>query len=294
MYRMAGGWIALAGAFALPLACNAILGNDVHELGVLSASEAGSEVDALAEAASDRASTADATTQDAGPDAATANVDGSLLDTAGPPGESDAHTASDAPDTATDDATADRAVDGGGFDASDANFDASHANDAVTDARDATDASCPGGIGDLSNIGTGDFHISFDVTTTQNAWAALVNQRGVCGGLYWDIRQCTTRGNVGACPVDGALFVETADSAGRYSSCYSARAIADGHPHHVALARVSGQLTVSIDGALSARMNSPASFGALAPVKVGTDVCIGLDPTVASVGTLSALCITSP
>jgi hypothetical protein len=296
--RMAGRWITLAGAFALPLACNAILGNDVHELGVVSASEAGSKADAVAEAASDRASTADATTQDTGPDAATANVDGSLLDTAGPSEEADANAAPDAADGTTQDATADRAVDGGGFDASHASLDASDASGAVTDATDATDAGCPSeGLGDLSNIGTGDFHISFVITTTQNAWAALVNQRAMCSGalIFWDIRECTTRGNIGSCPVDGALVVETDDSAHKYSSCYTAKGIADGKPHLVELARISGLLTVSIDGAQSASTNSPASFGALAPVKIDTDVCVGVDQTtVPSVGTLSGLCITSP
>jgi len=36
-------------------------------------------------------------------------------------------------------------------------------------------------VRDLSNIGTGDFHISFSVMTTQAGLTALINQRATCG-----------------------------------------------------------------------------------------------------------------
>jgi hypothetical protein len=166
------------------------------------------------------------------------------------------------------------------------------AGDAAPDA-----AACVNGIKDLSNIGTGNFQISFRVATTQIGWVALVNQRSTCYfGVFWDIRMC---GAGGACP-NGALSVETDDktSAGpAYQSVHSTVTINDGNPHDVVVARVSGVLTIQIDGALSGMGASSASLGAMPALRIGTDVCGAgsSPPTAAFAGTtLSDPCITSP
>jgi hypothetical protein len=62
------------------------------------------------------------------------------------------------------------------------------------------------------------------------------------------------------------------------------------------VARVSGVLTIRIDGAVSGVGSCTASLGALAPLRVGTDICgpTSNPPTAASTGTISNVCITKP
>src|SRR5262249_9799960 len=62
---------------------------------------------------------------------------------------------------------------------------------APSDPPDAgADAShTPSCIGDLTNIGTADFTISFDLQTTQTGLVTLVYQRPICKrGMFWDVR----------------------------------------------------------------------------------------------------------
>jgi hypothetical protein len=180
-------------------------------------------------------------------------------------------------------------------DASDATVTDARGNDAEA-AADATGdaATCPNGIGSLSNVGTRDFHVSFRIVATQTGWVALVNQRSAClYGFFWDIRQCAP-GKDG-CPAADVLFVETdnGDSAS-HQSLFSTGTVNDGKPHDVVLVRAAGMLTIRIDSTPSGAIASVASFGnAMPPVEIGQDPCIG-DPTVALTGTLSNLCITSP
>src|SRR5271166_2675655 len=49
--------------------------------------------------------------------------------------------------------------------------------DAPSESDAGAETSC---TGDLSNVGTGDFHISCTVTTAQTVRLALANQRSVC------------------------------------------------------------------------------------------------------------------
>jgi hypothetical protein len=207
-------------------------------------------------------------------------------------GESEA-TAEDAPDAQTSDA-ADAAVDQANRGASDGAADAPR--DASEDAaRDA--AACANGNRSLSNIGTQDFHISFRVTTKQTGWMALVSQRSQCYlGVFWDIRQC---GAGAYCPVDGELFVETEGdpNSSSYRSVRSTGRINDGTPHDIEVARVSGALTIRIDGTLSGMGASPASLGTMPMLQIGTDACATGNPATAAfaAGTiLSDLCVTSP
>jgi hypothetical protein len=158
-------------------------------------------------------------------------------------------------------------------------------------------AACLSGVKDLSNVGTGDFHVSFHVATTQVGWVALVNQRSTCYfGVFWDIRLC---GAGGSCP-QGAVSFETDDtptSSATYQTVHSTATINDGNPHEVEASRVSGVVTIRIDGAVSGTGPSAASLGSMPALRIGTDVCGAANspPTAAFAGTtLADVCITSP
>jgi hypothetical protein len=153
-----------------------------------------------------------------------------------------------------------------------------------TAAPDAADAkvAVPCG-GDLSNIGTGDFHIAFDLRTTQSGLAALLNQRAACSpGKYWDLRFSS-----------GQIEIETDDVASYTNLVSTGPDLNDGAPHSVVVARVSGTLTITVDGVDSGSTAAGASFGALPALASGVDVCDGNDGTVAFQGTLSSVCVSA-
>jgi len=168
---------------------------------------------------------------------------------------------------------------------------ASDVGEATSDAaEDGSELSEAGPCrGDLSNIGTADFHVSFSVTTTQNGLAALVNQRAACAySDFWDVRLAT----------NGGLDVETDDATQGPNGTGLPKvgpSIRDGVPHKVMLRRTSETLTVYVDGAASASAISRTSFGQLAPVRIGSDVCtLAIDGTMPLMGTVSDLCVASP
>jgi len=164
---------------------------------------------------------------------------------------------------------------------------AEEASDAVEAASEASEAApCRG---DLSNIGAADFHVSFSVTTTQNGLAALANQRAVCAfSDFWDIRLAS----------NGTLDVETVDATQGANGTGLKKVgprINDGVPHKVMVQRTSETLTVYVDGVAGASAISRTSFGQLAPVRIGSDVCtVAIDGTMPLTGTLSDLCVASP
>jgi hypothetical protein len=140
--------------------------------------------------------------------------------------------------------------------------------------------------GDLSNIGTNDFRVSFGITTSQSQFSAIANQRSVCAhGVYWDIRMTS-----------GGLIAAETDDAVHYTPLTSAGArINDGRLHDVVLQRSGGTLTVFVDGAPSGSAASLASFGALAPLRLRSDVCTtAIDGTNTFVGAISNVCLSSP
>jgi hypothetical protein len=181
-------------------------------------------------------------------------------------------------------------ADSGGDDAAtDSAADLPRPVDTHEAGRASPDAgACLGGAArDLSNVGTGDFRISFHVVTTQMGWAALLNQRSTCFlGLFWDIRQTAT----------GTILVETdANTNPSYQTVESTIKINDGQPHDVAVARVGGLLTIRIDGAAAGQGPSSGALGTLPAVKVGDDACGATsNPATAKFAgmTLSEVCIT--
>jgi hypothetical protein len=153
----------------------------------------------------------------------------------------------------------------------------------VSDRDGAVDgASC---VGDLSDVGTGDFHISCTIQTTQTLLVALVNQRDFCDFAdFWDLRMEA-----------GVPIMEVDDGLGTYRELWSTgSAIDDGKPHALLVQRVAGTLSIRIDGVTTASTAAPVSLGHLPPVLVGRDICMGVDGTVALASTLANLCITSP
>jgi hypothetical protein len=143
--------------------------------------------------------------------------------------------------------------------------------------RDAADCA-----GDLSSVLDGDFRISFTVTSTQTGLVALVNQRRECGpSVFWDVRMEA-----------GRIDVEV-DDVTHYDHIVTVGAmINDGRAHEVRLERVSGTLTVFVDGANAGSLASQASLGALPSLATGTDVCVtSTDGTVALVGQISSVCV---
>lgn len=112
----------------------------------------------------------------------------------------------------------------------------------------------------------------------------MINQRSVCShSNFWDIR-------MGA---DGKLGIETDTGSGGsdYTSFGTTIGVNDGAAHHVVVTRTAGVITATIDGAPAGTAPSSSSFGSLAPLAQGTDVCDGVDGTVALVGMLTGVCV---
>ena len=139
--------------------------------------------------------------------------------------------------------------------------------------------------GDLSNIGTADFHVSLTVTTTQAGLVAIVNQRTTCApSVFWDIRM-----------QDGLLYVEV-DDVTHYTALSDAGAsVNDGVSHAVRVERVAGVVTAYVDGVETSASPSLESLGALPSLASGTDVCVtSSDGTAAFIGKITNVCVGSP
>jgi hypothetical protein len=207
----------------------------------------------------------------------TAGSGGAVVDTArdiAPTNGDDARDVSSEPPRSPGDASNEASNDASN-DASDGRADA---------ARDA--AACVNGTRDLSNVGTGDFHISFRIATTQVGWVALLNQRSMCFfDVLWDIREAP----------DGTISVELDDGTNaNYRSVKSPVKIDDGNLHDVEVARVSGMMTIQIDGVPTVTAASAVSLGMMPALRIGTDICgpTANPATAAFAGkTLSDVCI---
>jgi hypothetical protein len=173
-------------------------------------------------------------------------------------------------------------VDGGG-----ASCTNNTASVQLTCTGSSTASSC---AGDLSNIGTGDFHISLALTTLQNnTETAVLNQRSFCGhSNFWDLHLLA----------NGTLQIETDDTLvpepADYTVLPTTGIVNVGIQHQVLVDRVGGMLTISLDGVSSGPVASVANFGTLAPLQAGTDVCVQAGSgEVNFVGTI-ANCVASP
>jgi hypothetical protein len=153
--------------------------------------------------------------------------------------------------------------------------------DAVTEAEAG-----PVCLTDLSNVGTGDFHVSFTITTTtSNTVLDLLNQGTVCEGSSsaWDVAV----GPNGA--VEGSTFDGTS-----IVSLHTTTAVNDGAPHHVVYARTSGVLWASTDGvADNSSVPDDSDLTEMPALQVGAgDPCT--TTPLSGHGTLTDVCITAP
>jgi hypothetical protein len=139
--------------------------------------------------------------------------------------------------------------------------------------------------GNLSNVGTADFHVSLTVTTTQAGLVALVNQRATCApSVFWDIRM-----------QDGLLFVEVDDVTHYTALSEAGTSINDGVSHAVRVERAASVVTAYVDGVEMSASPAPEALGALPPLASGTDVCVtSSDGTAAFIGTITNVCVGSP
>ena len=160
------------------------------------------------------------------------------------------------------------------------------ARDAGTADAQTPDASAPDAAactGDLSGIGTGDFHVDVTFKTTATAAEALLNQRAACGhGNFWDVRL----------EAGGLLRVETDDGT-NYLLLMGTRALNDGTSHAVSVRRVAGVITVAVDGTSDASAISKSAFGTLAALRTKSDACDGTSLAVFA-GRWRNVCVTSP
>lgn len=145
---------------------------------------------------------------------------------------------------------------------------------------------CPPDSGDLSNIGGGDFRISFTLSTRQTATlVALLNQRATCDSqfFYWDIRM-----------LNGLVFAEI-DNNLYYTDVIGVdAAVNDGQSHAVLVERRSLMLALYVDGRLTSVQSAPATLGGVPPLQVGVDVCNGGPPgdgTVTLIGMITNVCV---
>jgi hypothetical protein len=220
-------------------------------------------------------------------DAANPTTGDATADTTAPPPASDAGTeeAGNGGDGA-EPADSSSATDTGGLDAgddgttADASVDSGSPPDGSPhDAHPPDAATC---TDNLSGIGTGNFHLSVTITTTQAGPAALLNQRSTCGhGMFWDLR--TAAG--------GTLQFETDDGT-TYVALACSHVVNDGSAHAITVARVSKSMTIAVDGTPCASGTSATSFAQLPPLEKGVDPCDGHTSTMPFSGTMANPCVT--
>ena len=140
----------------------------------------------------------------------------------------------------------------------------------------------------LTNVGTGAFHVAFAIQTTQTSgsFAAVSQRTGCTAGNFWDVR---IQGGVVVVETDQLTDASPNDTV--LSGC---TAVNDGKPHTVSILRTNGILSVYVDGTLDVIGTSNASFSALPALAVETDSCVGVDGTVpfdTTKGTLTSVCV---
>ena len=145
-------------------------------------------------------------------------------------------------------------------------------------------------VTDLSNVGTGDFHIAFTLTINSAASQTidLLNQRSGCdmASTFWDVTLSPSGGI-------GAATNSTTD-AGGYAETGVAGNVNDGLPHRIVVERVSGMLSDSIDGMQkSAPVADEYSFAVLPSLVIGADQCPNIG-SLTSHGSISEVCLSAP
>lgn len=156
--------------------------------------------------------------------------------------------------------------------------------DAGADAASQPDvaATCPG---DLSNVGSGDFTVELDITTTAAAASTVAYQRQTCDAArdFWSVSTTPS----------GAVLFEVNQGGTQYTASSSAPfAVNDGKAHKVLAVRHSGQAYVVVDGRLVDQKPAPQALGALPPVgEASGNPCEAAGTAKPLQGEVSGLCL---
>ncbi len=131
----------------------------------------------------------------------------------------------------------------------------------------------------VGNFGSNDFTIDLWVKeSATNATQSLIEKREDCGAgtNNWSLRTMGSGAGLG-CP-----SFELSDSSATNSSTGSTNRIDDGYWHHLAVTRKGVCLMLFVDGVFSDYALSPSvvNISNTAPIRVGTNVCIGSDGSV--------------
>jgi hypothetical protein len=152
----------------------------------------------------------------------------------------------------------------------------------LTDAApDSTFDVSPSCINDLSNVGTANFEISFDLQVTATTKSALVHQRAPCtAATYWDIY---------INDVNRAVF--EIQAGGSMATSPSLVTVANGAQHKIVCNRIGAAISISVDGASpNTQSGSTYNLTALPPIEIATaHPCAGFSPL--STGTVTNVCI---
>jgi hypothetical protein len=158
----------------------------------------------------------------------------------------------------------------------------------------APEAAPPVCLSTLNGVGTGDFRISFTMTSASTqVLVPLVNQRAGCNqtSVSW---QALVDGYLGGkvlfnmCDITGSGSCSTVGP-----SVSTSGPVDDGQPHRIVIRQASGVVSISSDGVNGTTSPDTYSFETFgAPLMIGTDNCG--DPPLAEYGTLTDLCITTP
>jgi hypothetical protein len=160
------------------------------------------------------------------------------------------------------------------------------------------EASTPVCLTDLSNTGAGDFSISFTLSTTMVGVSAILNQRQICAGSdFWDIQAAfpsPTQSNQPNGAFGTSMFgigMETDDTQ-NYTDLVAPVILNDGVAHSIQFLRLSGNLSVVVDGKTIVAKPSLSVFNMLSPLAQGKDVCDSVDGTLPfTSGSITNLCL---
>lgn len=154
---------------------------------------------------------------------------------------------------------------------------------------DSCQTTC-GTVTDLSQVGTGDFNIAFDLQTTDVGQFSIASQRNSCGGAgsWYDLTASLADGRGILAEVDDGTNYTVACSNGSCAQTFTDTGLADGNVHHVVVARVSGQLSITIDGTSRTSVASAADLTSMQPLSIGSSPCDdGVNETTAPSGAVA-------
>ena len=212
-----------------------------------------------------------------------AGCGGAAFSTAVP--ANDAGSGDVAPKTDGDDAETGVSIDAGA-DAATEPSEAASASDA------APEAASPACLSTLNGVGTGDFRISFTMTSiSTQELVPLVNQKAGCNqtSVWW---QALVDGHLGGKIVFNMCDVTGPGSCPTGPTVYTSNPVDDGQPHRIVIDRISGVISISSDGVAGTTSPDTYSFETFgAPVTIGTDDCG--DPPLVGYGALTDFCITT-